>query len=142
MHWPHLYPLCWLGKILTQIHHHDQGWKKGKKTFQSLKVWPKTIYNSQIYSTLFESMTFSINISSVVEFQRWWVLKSKSFTQESTCSKEIVLKQSCDELWFVKKCRNCTFKVNFLCQKSTDVVQKKSFKNIILGYHFWRKHFF
>ena len=33
--------------------------------------------------------------------------------------KKIVLKQSCDELWFLKKCQNCTFKVNFLCQKST-----------------------
>ena len=29
------------------------------------------------------------NISSVVEFQRWWVLKSKIFGQESTYSKEI-----------------------------------------------------
>ena len=26
-----------------------------------------------------------IDISSVVEFQRWWVLKSKLFGQESTC---------------------------------------------------------
>jgi hypothetical protein len=24
------------------------------------------------------------NVSSVVEFQRWWVLKSKLFAQEST----------------------------------------------------------
>ena len=29
-----------------------------------------------------------INISSVVEFQRWWVLKSKIFGQESTSLKE------------------------------------------------------
>ena len=33
---------------------------------------------------------------------------------------ENFLKQSCDELWFVKKCRNRNFKVNFLSQKSTD----------------------
>jgi len=26
---------------------------------------------------------------------------------------EIVFKQSYDELWLIKKCRNCTFKVNF-----------------------------
>ena len=32
-----------------------------------------------------------VNISSVVEFQRWWVLKSKLFAQESTCSKEILI---------------------------------------------------
>ena len=30
------------------------------------------------------------NVSSVVEFQRWWVLKSKIFGQESTYSKEFV----------------------------------------------------
>ena len=31
------------------------------------------------------------SVSSVVEFQRWWVLKSKIFAQESTCSKEILI---------------------------------------------------
>ena len=65
------------------------------------------------------------NVNSVVEFKKWWVLKCNIFTQELTCSKEIVLKQSCDELWFVKKCQNCTFKVNFLCQKSTKNFEKK-----------------
>ena len=39
------------------------------------------------------------------------------------------------ELWFVKKCRNCTFKVNFLCHKSTEFFQKKIFKNINIGDH-------
>ena len=74
----------------------------------------------------------TLDIGSVVGFQRWWVLKGKIFAQESTWSKEIVLKQSCDELWFVKKCQNCTFKVNFLCQKSTEFFQKKiSFKTTI-----------
>ena len=33
----------------------------------------------------------SSNISSVVAFQRWCVLKSKLFAQESTCSKEILM---------------------------------------------------
>ena len=28
------------------------------------------------------------DISSVMEFHRWWVLKSKIFAQKSTCSKE------------------------------------------------------
>jgi len=32
---------------------------------------------------------------------------------------------SVDELWFIKKCQNCTFKVNFQCQKSTEFSQKK-----------------
>ena len=44
---------------------------------------------------------------------------------------------------FVKKCRNCTFKVNFLCQKPTEFFQKKfSSKNINLGEHFLLKTFF
>ena len=34
-------------------------------------------------------------------------------------------KKPCNELWFIKKCRNRTFKVNFLCQKSTEFFQKK-----------------
>ena len=40
-------------------------------------------------------------------------------------------KKTVDELWFVKKCQNRTFKVNFQCQKSTEFFQKKkkSFKN-------------
>ena len=54
----------------------------------------------------------SINISSVVEFLRRWVLKSKMFGQESTYSKDFFFK-SVDELKFIKKCQNCTFKLNF-----------------------------
>ena len=37
------------------------------------------------------------NISSVVEFQRWWVLKSKIFSQEST-----KIKNSYQECQFIK----------------------------------------
>jgi hypothetical protein len=47
-----------------------------------------------------------INISSVVEFQRWWVIKSKLFGQESTYSKVKFSKKSVDELRFVKRCQN------------------------------------
>ena len=38
------------------------------------------------------------NISSVVEFQRWWVLKSKLFVQKSTCSKEILIPTTLNHL--------------------------------------------
>ena len=78
---------------------------------------------------------------SVVEFQICWVLKSKIFDQESTYSKDFFFK-SVDELWFIKKCQNCIFKVNFQCQKSTEFFQKKSSKNINLGDHFLLKTFF
>ena len=59
-------------------------------------------------------------ISNLMSVRLWnfkdgGVLKWKSFAQVSTCSKDIFLKQSYYELWFVKKCRNRTFKVNFLC---------------------------
>ena len=40
------------------------------------------------------------NISSVVEFQRWWVLKRKIFAQESTCSKKILIPTTLNYLWF------------------------------------------
>ena len=44
-----------------------------------------------------------VNISSVVEFQKWWVLKSKNFGQESTInSKKDFFKKSANEYQFVK----------------------------------------
>ena len=65
------------------------------------------------------------NVNSVVEFERWWVLKSNTFGQESTYPKDFFQKKSVDELGSVKKCQNHTFKVNFQCQKSTEFFQKK-----------------
>ena len=50
--------------------------------------------------------------------------KKQDFGQESTYSKDFFFKSN-DELWFIKKCQNCTFKVNFRCQKSTEFFQKK-----------------
>ena len=51
--------------------------------------------------------------------------------------------KSVNELWFVKKCQNRTFKVNFQCQKSAEFFQQKiSFKIINLGDHFLVKTFF
>ena len=52
-------------------------------------------------------------------------------------------KKSIDDLQFIKKCQNRTFKVNFQCQKWTKFFQKKiSSKNINLGDHFLVKTFF
>ena len=39
------------------------------------------------------------SVSSVVEIQRWWVLKSKIFALESTCSKEILIPSTLNYLW-------------------------------------------
>ena len=40
------------------------------------------------------------NIRSVVEFQRWWVLKSKLFAKKSTCSEEIFIPTALNHLRF------------------------------------------
>ena len=50
--------------------------------------------------------------------------KMQDFCPKINMLKGFFLKQSYDELWFVKKCQNRTFKVNFLCQKSTEFFQK------------------
>jgi hypothetical protein len=42
--------------------------------------------------------------------------------------------KSVDELWFIKKCQNCTFKINFRNQKSTEFK-----KNLGLGQIFCPK---
>ena len=45
----------------------------------------------QMYDELYLEYQVGIYISSVVEVQRCWVLKSKLFAQESTCSMEILI---------------------------------------------------
>ena len=50
------------------------------------------------------------NISSVVEFQRWWVLKSKLFGQESTCHQGKIFKKF---LRVMTVCQKVTLKVRF-----------------------------
>ena len=82
--------------------------------------WNQTRFEVPFFSFMYR---YRNNVSSVVEFWRWWVLKCKIFAQESKCSKDFFKKKSYNELWFVKKCQNCTFKVNFLWQKSTDFFQ-------------------
>ena len=55
------------------------------------------------------------NASSVVEFRRWWVLKSKVFAQKSTCSKEILIPTSLIPLWFSVASKNQIFKSWLFC---------------------------
>ena len=63
----------------------------------ALNIFYRTILKNgkenEFYRNLFEGKVTKIqcmyfSISSVVEFQRWWVLKSKIFVQESTYSKD------------------------------------------------------
>ena len=62
-----------------------------------------------------------INISSVVEFQRWWVLKSKLFAQKSTCHQKFLRVMTVcqkvpklyfqSQFWIISKviCSDCTY---------------------------------
>ena len=63
----------------------------------------------------FEYIPIHISISLVVEFQRWWVLKSKIFGQESTYSNQNIVFFEYNECELVRKCQNQTLKVDFLC---------------------------
>ena len=55
------------------------------------------------------SLVAIFNISSVVEFQRWWVLKSKVFAQKSTWSKENLIPTTLNHLWFSVVSKNQSF---------------------------------
>ena len=69
--------------------------------------------------------------------------KQKFWPSINILKRNFIFKKSVDVLRFVKKYQNCTFKVNFRCQKSTKFFQKKkSFMNINLGDHFLVKLFF
>ena len=60
----------------------------------------------------------------IMTFMRPCVCYGKRFLTKNQHTQK--KKKSIDELGFVKKCQNCTFKVNFLCQKSTEFFQKKN----------------
>ena len=84
-------------------------------------VWPKALVarnsNPLIFHICFKNFVrVNISVSSVVEFYRWWVLKSKVFGQEWTCHQGKIFKTI---LWV-------TFKVNFGCQKLIEFFQKKN----------------
>ena len=63
------------------------------KDFPDFTFTPCTVF---VCLLLLVIVTF--NISSVVEFQRWWVLKRKLFAQKSTCSKEILIPTTLNHL--------------------------------------------
>ena len=57
----------------------------------------------------------------------------QDFCLRTNMLKGFFLKQSFI-LWFIKKCQNCTCKVNYFCQKSTEYQFRRPF--------FCKKHFF
>ena len=90
-----------------------------------------TIYNWRLRSSIYILMSVRLWNS-----KDGGVLKYKIFAQESTCSKEIFLKQSYDELWFIIQSQFSMSKINQFFSK------KIWFKNINLGEHFLVKTFF
>ena len=87
-------------------------------------------------------MHVAYNISSVVEFQKWWVLKSKLFGQESMCHQEKIFKKI---LWVMTVCQKVPksyFQSQFWMSKINRIFSKKKLsKNINLGNHYLLKTF-
>ena len=74
-------------------------------------------------------------MQTLVSVRSWYFKDAKLLAKNQHNQKNLFKKKSFDELQSVKKCQNCTFKLNFLFQKSTEF-KKKSSRNINLGDHF------
>ena len=68
-----------------------------------------------------------VNISSVVEFQRWWVLKSKLFGQESTCHQGKIFKKFLRVMTVHQKVPKLYFQSQFWMSKINRIFSKKIF---------------
>ena len=74
-----------------------------------------------------QQQTIYINISSVVEFQRWWVLKSKLFGQESTCHQGKIFKKFLRVMTVCQKVPKSYFQSQFWMSKNNQIFSKKFF---------------
>ena len=84
-------------------------------SFFSLSVLPSLVKRGDIWT----------NVSSVVEFQRWWVLKCKIFAQELTCSKETIVFWEYGEHQFVKSAEIVLSKSIFYVKNQRNFFKKK-----------------
>ena len=75
---------------------------------------------------LFLARTYT-NISSVVEFQRWWVLKSKLFGQESTCHQGKIFKNFLRVMTVCQKVPKSYLQSQFWMSKINRIFSKKNF---------------
>ena len=90
-----------------------------------------------------QNRRLTLNISSVVEFQRWWVLKSKRFGQESTCHQEKIFKKFLRVMTVCQKVPKLYFQSQFWMSKINRIFSKKNLsKNMNLGDHYLLKTFF
>ena len=79
-----------------------------------------------------------VNISSVTEFQRWWVLKSKLFCQESTWHQGKIFKKILRVMTVHQKVTKSYFQSQFWMSKINHFFSKKIF---ISEYQFRRPFF-
>ena len=82
-----------------------------------------------------------VNISSVLEFQRWRVLKSKLFGQESTCHQRKIFKKFQRVMTVHQKVPKLYFQSQFWMSKINQISWEKLPKNINLGDHYLIKHY-
>ena len=83
------------------------------------------------------------NIRSVVEFQRWWVQKSKLFGQESTCHQGKIFKKFLRVMTVRQKVPKLYFQSQFWMSKINRIFSKKKLsKNTNLGDHYLLNFFF
>ena len=128
------------GKILSCVA--KSYWLENSKKFSFSFIFHWFLFNfrSQLFSELGHKgcnkrhsgirsgiCPIYINVSSVVEFKTWWVLKSKIFGQESTYPKDFILNPSMNYLQFIKKWQKCTFKVNFWFKNRLKFFKKERF---------------
>ena len=66
-----------------------------------------------------------VNISSVVEFQRWWVLKSKLFSQESRWHQGKIFQKILRVMTVCQKVPKLYFQSQFWMSKLIEFFQKK-----------------
>ena len=75
-------------------------------------------------------LKINLNISSVVEFQRWWVLKSQLFDQESTCHQGKIFKQFLQVMTVRQKVPISYFQSQFWMSKMNRFKRKKNYLRI------------
>ena len=96
--------------------------KKFKKVYPN-KLDP--VKTPATFSKCFSLHVLHINISSVVEFQRWWVLKSKFFGQESTCHQGKIIKKFLQVMTVCQKVPKLYFQSQFWTSKIDRIYSKK-----------------
>ena len=96
--------------------------------------------NQKNHFALGHSVLLCINISSVVEFQRWWVLKSKLFGQESTCHQGKIFKNFLRVMTVCQKVPKSYFQSQFWMSKIDRIFSNATTNKFLPHYIFFSTH--